>query len=151
MSAANPFDEIVRFVDQMGRQFDDASRTLETTEPFDRLPIWPEAIAVDIVEGDDELVVTADVPGFDRDEIEIRVTDRTLRLEAEHDESRKVTAEAGQYVRRERRQESMERTIHLPYDVVAEAVSASLDRGVLRITLPTASVEEGTEISIAAE
>lgn len=147
----NPFEEIERFVSQMSRQFEDTSRELESTEPFDRLPIWPEAIAVDIVDDDEAFLVTADLPGFDRDEVDVRVTDRTLEIDAEHEETVDEETDEGRYIRHERRHESTSRTIHLPATVETDEVDARMEDGVLHITLPKSTIDEGREIEIAAD
>lgn len=147
----NPFEEIERFVNQMSRQFEDTSRDLESTGPFGRLPIWPEAIAVDIVDDDEAFLVTADLPGFDRDEIDVRVTDRTLVIDAEHEEAVDEETDEGRYIRHERRHEATTRTIHLPANVEADEVEARMEDGVLHVTLPKSTVDEGREIEIEAD
>lgn len=147
----NPFDEIERFVTQMSRQFEDTSRELGSTEPFDRIPIWPEAIAVDVIDSDGAFLVTADLPGFDRDEVDVRVTDRTLVIEAEQEETVDEESDEGQYIRHERRHEATSRTIHLPATVEADEVDARMEDGVLHITLPKSTIDEGREIEIAAD
>ena len=40
-------------------------------------------MAIDLVERDEELIATVDLPGFEHDEVSINVTDHTLRIEAE--------------------------------------------------------------------
>jgi HSP20 family protein len=146
----NPFDEIAGFVNQMSRQFEDASRNLEATEPFDRLPIWPEAIPVDVIDTDEELVVVADVPGFERDDVEVRVTDRRLRIDVDHEETGEEET-AGQYLRHERRHKPTSRTLEVPAEIATDDVEAHLENGVLRITLPKEVVEKGREVQIAVE
>lgn len=149
-SPVNPFDEIERFVNRMGRQFEEASRDLEGTEPFGRLPIWGEAVAVDVVESDEAFRVMADLPGYERDDVDIRVTDRTLRIAAEREATVEATEE-DRLVRHERRNETVSRTIPLPTTVEPDDVEASMDRGVLHVTLPKVTGEEGREIEIAVE
>ena len=133
----------------MGRQFDEASRFWESDGPFGRLSGEMESMAIDLVDHDDEFIVTVDLPGFQRDDVELRVTDHTLRIEAEREES--VEEEEGQYLRHERRHESTKRSVRLPEEVDKEGVQARMKNGVLTITLPKTEVEESRAIEIEAE
>jgi HSP20 family protein len=100
---------------------------------------------VDVAETDDAVVVTADLPGFDRDDIDVAVSGRTLTLRADrtHDADDHAGAEGGSYVRRERRHESTSRSVSLPVEVAAGEASASYRNGVLSVTLP--KVEAGDD------
>lgn len=145
-SRSNPFEELEHLFERMSRQFDDATRMWETESPFGQLSGEMKSMSIDLVESDDEFVVTADLPGFERDEVEIQVTDHTLRIEAEHEE---VTEESEEeYLRRERRHESMRRSIRLPDEVDKEGVSARMKNGVLTVTLPRLEAEEARSIDI---
>jgi len=143
---SNPFEELERLFERMSRQFEDASRMWGGEEPFAWATSELESMAVDLVEHDDEFVATVDLPGFERDDVEIRVTDHTLRIEAEHEES--VEEEEEQYLRQERRHESMHRSIRLPDEVDTDGVTARMKNGVLTITLPKHEVEEAHRIEI---
>jgi HSP20 family protein len=137
MSArSNPFEELERLFERMSRQFEESSRVWEPDGPFGRWRSEVEEMAVDLVEHDGEFVVTVDLPGCERDDVEVRVTDRTLRIEAEREEERDETEE--QYLRHERRHESMRRSVRLPDAVDRENVSARMKNGVLTVTLPKA-------------
>ena len=150
MSARNnPFQEIERFFERMSRQFDDASRMWESDGPFARWTSEVGSMAVDLVEHDDEFVVTVDLPGFEREDVTIEVTDQTLRIGAEHEET--VDEEDERYLRKERRHTSTKRSIRLPDAVDREAVAARMRNGVLTVTLPRLEVEEAREIEIEDE
>lgn len=146
----NPFEEIEQFFNRMSRQFEETSREFDATESFGRLPIGTRAMAVDVVEDDEEIVVTVDLPGFERDEVDIRVTDHTLRISAEHEETIDES-EAERYIRHERRHQSTTRSIQLPSEVDKENVEARMKHGVLSITLPKLAVEEAREVEIEIE
>lgn len=145
-SRRNPFEEIERLFERMSRQFEEASRTFETDRPFDRWTAGFESMAVDLVEHDDEFVATIDLPGYDRDDVELNVTDHTLRIEAEHEESREDEKE--RYLRHERRHDTTERSITLPDSVDPEGVTATMNNGVLTITLPKVEPEPAYKIDI---
>lgn len=80
---------------------------------------------------DDGYVVTADIPGFEMDEIDLRFEDGELTVDASHE----VTDEspAGSVSRSRRVHE----TLHIPGDIVVEDVSATYRNGVLEVSLPT--------------
>lgn len=114
--------------------------------PYGRWVSAAEAMAVDLVEREDEFVATADLPGFERDDVDVRVTGRTLRIAAEHTAIGEGDAE--RFLRRERGRGSTHRSIRLPEDVDAERVNARLTNGVLIVTLPKPDVEEARTIEI---
>jgi HSP20 family protein len=130
----------------MNQQFDDASHMWGQEGPLGRWSAESGSAAVDLVERDDQFVVTVDLPGFAREEVEIRVTDHTLRIEAERDESTEESEE--RYIRHERRHESTKRSIRLPDEVDKEAVTARMQNGVLTVTLPKLEVQEARTIEI---
>ncbi|MFC6989773.1 Hsp20/alpha crystallin family protein [Haloplanus sp. GCM10025708] len=91
--------------------------------------------AADVVEAPDRFLVHVDLPGFDESDVDIELTDHTLRVVA----TREGDAEpAGTFLRRERPRSSVEQTLYLPKDVDREAATATLDDGVLTVDLPKA-------------
>ena len=143
MRSRNPFDEIEQFFERMSRQFEESE--------------WPMAmgadISVDVAEHDDEFVVTADLPGYEKEHIDLKLSDSTLRISAEKeamtDEEKEL--EEGYYIRKERRHESISRSVKLPEEVDEEGVKASLKHGVLTITLPKLAVSEAESRKIDIE
>ncbi|MFB6142183.1 MAG: Hsp20/alpha crystallin family protein [Halorientalis sp.] len=119
--------------------------------PHTEMPFGSEShtAAVDVAERDDEFVVTCDLPGFDRDNIDLRVTDHTLHVHAEHESEQEVEDE--EYLHRERTRRDVSRSIPLPEDIDEEDVSATFEDGVLTVTLPRrhGESEETHEISIS--
>ena len=146
----NPFEEIEQFFNRMSRQFEETSRELDSTEPFSSLQLGSRAMAVDVVEDGETIVVTADLPGFEREEVDVRVSDHTLRISAEREETIDET-EGERYLRHERRHQSTSRSIQLPSEVDKDNVEARMKHGVLSITLPKREMEEAREIDIDIE
>ncbi|WP_248897746.1 archaeal heat shock protein Hsp14 [Haloplanus halobius] len=89
---------------------------------------------VDVLRRDDELVVTADIPGFDSPSVDVSVDDDLLTIRA--DSETETATDDGAYVRRERRHQSVRRTIRLPATVDEDGASATYRNGVLTVTLP---------------
>ncbi|MGB9950886.1 Hsp20/alpha crystallin family protein (plasmid) [Haloarcula marismortui] len=142
----NPFAELERLFERMSRQFDDASRMWESEGPFGRWASEAESMAIDLVDRDDEFVATVDLPGFERDDVDIQVTDHTLRIEAEHEEI--LDEEEERFIRHERRHESTKRSIRVPEEVDKDGVKAHMKNGVLTVTLPKLETEEARKIEI---
>lgn len=146
MSArSNPLAEIERFFERMSQQFEDATRSWEASEPSE----WgagTESMAIDLVEHDEKFVAMIDLPGFDRDQIEVRVTDSTLRIDATREET--VEETDTEFIHRERHHASVRRSIRLPQPVATDDVEAHLDNGVLTVTLPKVEAETARDIEI---
>lgn len=126
---SNPFEEFDRLFDRMNRSFGVDPWTRESVDGF-----HTGGIAVDVADVDDAIVVTADVPGYDREELDVSVADEVLTIVAEHEADEEDVSD--DYVRRERRASSMRRSITLPAAVDADDASASYTNGVLTVTLP---------------
>ena len=95
---------------------------------------------IDVHETADEYVITAELPGLGRDDVEIQVVDGRLQISGQRRE-RNVPCE--QYHRVERGHGSFSRTFEFPHPVDDEHVTADLRDGVLTIICPKAT-EGGT-------
>jgi HSP20 family protein len=104
------------------------------------------APAMDLVETDDHLVVKADLPGLDKDDVEIEVSDRVLTISGE----RKTEHEEreGGYYRVERAYGSFSRSLSLPEGVDADKVEAEFDKGVLEVRVPKPSERKPHRVEI---
>ncbi len=131
---ANPFQDIEEMLERMSDQVEEGM-TIDSSAP------------IDVRETDTEFVVTVDLPGYDADDIDLTVTDHQLRVEAER-ETDIEHADDARVIRRERTRESVSRSVHLPEPVDERHVEASLDDGVLTVTLPREHDDEGRTIEI---
>ena len=131
----DPFSEIEQLFDRMSREFGGS--------PF---AAAAGAVAVDVEERDDAFVVTADVPGFSKDDIDVTLADRTLRIRADREEETEESD--ADYLRRERRVSSAERSVTLPSAVEEEGITATYKNGVLTVTLPKQSGDGGQRIEV---
>lgn len=140
----NTFDDIDRLFDRMNRfaGLDDGPWS-DSTEGH---PMRSVDARIDMAEHDDEIVIVADLPGFDSEEIELSVDEDRLHISASH--SQESLDEETDYVHRERTNRSVQRSISLPVSVDAEGASASYTNGVLTVTLPKLSGESGHRIDI---
>ncbi len=101
------------------------------------------APACDIQDRGDMYLCEAELPGIDKDDIEIELRDDKLTIKAETKEETKEEGE--DYLRHERGYRSFYRELPLPDEVLTEEAEASLSNGVLEITLPKKEPEEKKE------
>ncbi|MFP8953280.1 Hsp20/alpha crystallin family protein [Natrialbaceae archaeon A-arb3/5] len=135
----NPFDDIEEMLDRVSRQVEEGmtSGGLQV----------PGSVPVDVADTDEEYVVTADLPGYETDDIDLTLSDGSLRLEANREHEVEYTE--GQYLRRERTRKTASRRVRLPEPVEEESVSAGYENGVLTVRLPKVSgSEESKSIDI---
>lgn len=105
-------------------------------------------VPTDVVETGDAVVVRADLPGYDGDDIEVTLADdRTLKITASREAPDAVD---GRYVTRERRQRTASRTVSLPANVDGEGTTADYEAGVLEVRLEkrTSDDQAGTDIPV---
>ncbi|MBS3759859.1 Hsp20/alpha crystallin family protein [Halodesulfurarchaeum sp.] len=140
----NPFEEIERMLEKMSKQFQESDqlRGIESA--------LPGRLNVDLGEFEDAFEVTADLPGFDSENIEVEIIDDQLRIRADRETETEAEAESpDRYIRRERKQRSIDRRVSLPEPVAEEDVEATFTNGVLTVCLPKSNEsEETTQIDI---
>ena len=143
----NPFNELEQLFDQMQQNFQEAAEMWRQESARTGLP-RAGSVQIDLKETAESLVLTADLPGFNREDIDLTLKDRMLRLEATHEEESEEHRE-GEYLRRERQRASVSRSITLPETIDTDAVSATYQNGVLTVEMSKREPEtEDTEIEI---
>ena len=100
------------------------------------MPAMSGGVRVDVREDLDDVVVVADLPGVERENIAIRLLSPTrLRISGARCSETVDAVEGGQVMRRERTCGRMDRVVPLPSNVTAECAATSFENGVLRICL----------------
>lgn len=107
---------------------------------------WP---AVNVAESDNEVTVTAELPGVDEKDVTVELDEDSLTLKGEFSEEREEKDR--RWTRMERRYGSFNRTVPLPTEVMADKAKATFKRGLLTVTLPKASPSKGRRKTIAIE
>jgi HSP20 family protein len=102
--------------------------------------------AVDVLETADQYIVTAEVPGMKRDDLDIRVHEGRLTIAGVR---REPLQHCEQYHRVERGHGSFSRTFHLPVPVDSERIAADLRDGVLTVTCPKAADGAARRIQVS--
>jgi HSP20 family protein len=100
----------------------------------------------DVKETDESVVVTMDLPGVEKQEVEISIIDDELRVVAERNAETEVSEK--DFHRRERIFKRFERKVRLPVSVRTEEAGAKLSDGVLEIKLPKEVITTRKRISI---
>ncbi|HSR70348.1 MAG TPA: Hsp20/alpha crystallin family protein [Acidobacteriota bacterium] len=100
--------------------------------------------AVDVAEDANSMTFTAEVPGFEKNDINISVEDGVLSISGERSLERKDD----EYHRIERRYGRFERNFTLPRNVDPEKISANLKNGLLMLTLPKREEAKPKQIDI---
>ena len=104
--------------------------------------------AVDMHEADEAFTLTAELPGFAQDNVQVEIKDNRLTLKGER--KRETDVQETQYHRVERVYGAFERSIRLPTVVDADKAKAIFKDGVLTLMLPKAEEAKPKPISITA-
>ncbi len=115
-------------------------------------PLWREVRLfplLNVTRQDQEYLVTAELPGVNTEDLEIKVEGDTLSLKGER--KSRETREGISYHRRERTGGMFQRSLALPNRIDADNVKASYKNGVLKIRLPIEKAELPKQIAVATE
>ena len=110
------------------------------------MTVW--APAVDVRETNDELQVTAELPGLAPQDVNVTVENGVLTISGEKKQEVREGTEDSNYYLYERRYGRFERSFSLPRAVNAEQVKARFDNGVLTIALPKAEAAKPRKVQI---
>ena len=105
--------------------------------------------SVDIYENKDNIVLEAELPGINRDDLELSVENNVITLRGELQFEKKDDSE--NYHRVERSYGSFTRSFTLPQTVTAEGATAEYRNGVLRVVLPKREETKARRIEISSE
>jgi HSP20 family protein len=141
MRTLTPFRGVSTLQDQINRLFSDA---FERTEGESNLTTW--APAVDINESEHELVVKADLPGIDLQDLDIRVENNVLTIRGERKFENKVDQD--NYLRVERTYGAFSRSFSLANTVNPEGIKADYQNGVLTLVIPKREEAKPKQIKV---
>ncbi|MBC7126779.1 MAG: Hsp20/alpha crystallin family protein [Candidatus Methanosuratincola petrocarbonis] len=127
------FDDFRRMMREMERFMGSMTEEMQRRLPVPSEQGFREPL-VDINETPDEVIVTAELPGVPKENIELNLTDSTLEIKAT--QKQEVSVEKGGVRRRERRSMNFYRLIELPCGVDGSKVKATFNNGVLEVKMP---------------
>jgi len=136
-----PFRGLSNLQNQFNRIFNDSLRNQAEESA---LTTW--APAVDIYETPNELVVKADLPDVNENDIDVRVENNLLTIRGERKFEKSVSEE--NYLRVERTYGAFSRSFSLPNTVNAEAIGAEYKNGVLTVTLPKREESKPRQVKV---
>jgi len=125
----NPFSELARMREDMGRFFADSPFSPMQWQQFQRLP----GPSVDIDETEKEIIVSAEIPGVNPAELDVTVDETKVTISGEIRRSTDRSEEG--YRMTERRYGRFSRTIPLPAEVKPDEAVANYSHGVLEIRM----------------
>lgn len=102
---------------------------------------------IDVVDRETEVLVKAEVPGVEKKDLDISVSDSTVTIKGSS--RREEKEERGDYYRREISTGSFSRTVTLPAEVDGSRAKASFSDGILELTIP--KIEKAKRISVKVE
>lgn len=138
----DPFRDLLLLQERMSQIFDE---TLIKYKGCTSGNAWYPP--VDIYESEDHIVLKAEIPGVDLNDVTVEVNDNTLMLRGERRHKKNLSDE--NYHRMERFYGAFQRAFSLPYAVDKEGVKANYKDGVLKISIP--KLKESTAGKIKVE
>jgi HSP20 family protein len=144
ISRFEPFRGVFSLQDQVNRLFNEAF-----DRSSDEANLTPWAPAVDIYETEHELVVKADLPDIQPEELDIRVENNILTLRGERRFEKQVNED--NYLRVERSYGSFSRSFSLANTVNTEAIKADYKNGVLTLSIPKREEAKPKQIKVHVE
>jgi HSP20 family protein len=142
----HPFTELMSLRQAMDRLFEDSF-----VRPSHVLTSLGEvaAPALDIYQTPNEVVVKAALPGVKPDDISIDITGETLTVKGEHKAKQEIKRE--DYLYQERRYGAFSRSVGLPGGLKPDKAEATMEDGVLTLTIPKAEEVKPKSIKVKAK
>lgn len=131
----NPLEEMQEMQKEMDSIFERFHQKMMKEELFSKFTFsFPSTPVMDLIDKGDNYVLQVDIPGAEKNKIDITVEDRVLKIEAETSKDKKEEGKG--YLKQERFVSSYKRMITLPEDAKAEKFESEYKDGVLKITIP---------------
>lgn len=143
-SVANPFTSLQREIDRL---FDDFTRGfpsgVASLSGNGATALMP---SMDVTETDKEIEISAELPGLEEKDVQINVADSFLTIRGEKKAEKEQKDKNYRLV--ERSYGSFERTLELPEGVNADAIKATISKGVLKVTVPKPAPAQAKKIEV---
>ena len=140
-----PLNDLVSLRDAMDHLFADSFvRTRGLPAVF-----GAEALALDMYETADSVVVKTAVAGVKPEEIDVTISGDVLTIKGETKTEEKV--ESANYIRQERRYGAFQRSVQLPDSLLADKAQATFEDGILTLTIPKSQEVKPKTIKVEAK
>ncbi|HZC07653.1 MAG TPA: Hsp20/alpha crystallin family protein [Ktedonobacterales bacterium] len=142
LTSWEPFGMVTPLREAMNRLFEDSFISPARFEPM-----FGRGLPLDVFEADNEFIIDASLPGVKPEDLKVSATDDSLTIRATmkhetHDEQK------GSYVRRERQDGEVVRSIAFATPIDPSKVNAHYEHGVLRVTAPKAEAARPRQIDV---
>jgi HSP20 family protein len=138
--SANPFMSLQREIDRLFEDFTHGFPAFAGNGASKLLP------SMDVTETDKEIEITAELPGLEEKDVQINVADNLLTIRGEKKAEKEEKDKNYRLV--ERSYGAFERTLELPDGVNADAIKASIAKGVLKVTVPKPAPAQAKKIEV---
>lgn len=140
----DPFQDLIALQDRMNQLFDQTWARSRRERGGGVLEAWSPA--VDVYETPEGIVLKADLPGLNKDDIDIQVQDNSVTLKGERRLEKEVEQE--NYLRVERSYGTFHRTFTLPTAIQSDKIRAVFKDGVLEVNIPKVEEAKPKQIKI---
>lgn len=140
----NPFYGLDHLRDEINSLFDFSYGGLSEMDRGLLETSWSPA--VDVYDSKDDIIVKADIPGLEKEDIDVTVEDNTVTIRGEKKNEQEARTE--EFVRSERFYGSFYRALQLPAHVDAGKAKASYKNGTLELTLPKREEAKPKQINV---
>lgn len=151
-----PFESLRKEIDRLFDTFHPFRSRLPSTRSaldFDLPRLsrggWPVAPAFDLAEKAKEYEITAELPGIDEKNVEVKLANQTLTIKGEKTEEKEEKEK--DYHLSERRYGSFQRSFQVPEGVDTDKIEASFAKGILTVKLPKTAEAQKSEKKIAVK
>lgn len=140
----DPFESLLRLQDDLARAFNPRA-----AQPREHVSSRVWSPTVDVYEDNDKIVIKADLPGLNQEDIDIEMNGDTLTLRGE----RKFDDEARRegYVRIERQYGAFQRSFTIGVPIEPDQVKATYKNGILELTVPKAEATKPKKVQVSGE
>lgn len=101
---------------------------------------------MDIIDRDKEIFIKAELPGIDKKDIDISISNNRLLIKAQS--SHEYKEEKGDYIKQEMRTSEIYRSVHIPGEVDDNNIQTSFVNGVLELTIPKLEASHRKHIKV---
>lgn len=140
----SPFEEMERALERLFPRSWPRPWRGEWPSWADFAPFAGRVPRVDVIDRENEVVLRAEVPGLNKEDLEVSVSDSSVTIRGEI----KREEEKGEYYYREMGYGAFSRTISLPAAVDSKQAKVRLKNGILEMTMPKTEAEKRHKIPI---
>jgi HSP20 family protein len=137
-----------RMIERFTRDFDDFFGMPKRHGDFGIMPWGSGMPSVDVEDRGKDFLLTVEMPGFKKEDINVEVTNDYVIVQAEKRQSKEEEDKKRNYIRKERSSEAYYRRIMLPQEVNSNEAQAGLNDGILQITLPKKEPVEKKKLTV---